>query len=174
MSSDTQAPRQISRRAIVGAAVWATPVVAVVTATPALATSPGSANDPALSIKEILNSGLWGGNGQNIQGNFTVNLTTTVPGDQRLAVITATAKLYKQDGGSWVEAGTVPVKFSHSNAGSNTVLFSGGSVTYNLDGGPILTGGTTYRVEVNVVVTEIDGSTVLTQSFVFASITAWG
>lgn len=42
MSSENQTPHQVSRRAVVGAAVWAVPVIAISTATPAFAAGSGT------------------------------------------------------------------------------------------------------------------------------------
>ncbi len=164
MSSDTQASRPISRRAVVGAAVWATPVVAVVTATPAHAeVSPTS--DPALSIKAIATSTLWGGGGQSVQGIFTVTLGSTKPGDKRMAVITATARLYRLVDGDWVLVGDAPLTPSSFSVG-----FNGGSGSFQFaNSAPTLVTGDTYKVTVNVVATEVGGPTVLTKPQDFAN-----
>ena len=62
MSSENQTPHQVSRRAVVGAAVWAVPVIAISTATPAFAAGSGTQVTSSTAIKIVADLGVWGGN----------------------------------------------------------------------------------------------------------------
>lgn len=155
MSSDTKASRPISRRAVVGAAVWATPVVAVVTATPAHAT--GSLPKGSIEIQTI---SVWGNAGERVKGTFGVQANKGVAGDKRTVVLRpeATLQMQSSDGG-WEDVGTIPLTPS-SHSGN----LDGGHQQFSFEpNAPTITAGHKYRVVVIAFGTQSDGE-VLTAS----------
>lgn len=152
MSSEKKASRPVSRRTLVGAAVWATPVVAVVAATPAHAVGSPGTSLPKGSIDIQWITFDDGGGGRSPRGNFVVQANKGVSGDQRTVVLMATAKLQRLVDGSWEDVGSIPLTPS-----SYTKKLDGGSGQFQFAGGPTLTTGATYRVVVDASGTQSDG-----------------
>lgn len=166
MSSEKRASRPVSRRTVVGAAVWATPVVAVVAATPAHAVgSPGSSLGKGNIVIQPIS--FWGGGGQTPQGNFGVQASSSVDGDSRTVVLMATAMLQRLVDGSWQDVGSISLTPS-SYSGN----LDGGHQQFSFAGGPALIKGATYRVVVNASGTQSDG-VVLVANRVSVSYEPW-
>lgn len=158
------APRPITRRTVVGTAVWATPVIAIVSAAPAHAAA--SSTQGTIVIQQI---NMWGGGGSSPGGNFVVQASKGEVGDTRLVKLTATATLEVQDAeGAWSVVGNIPL-----TPASFEVSLDGGSGQFAFaSGGPTLTTGMTYRVRVSAQGMQSDDVMVSALS-TSGSYTAW-
>lgn len=158
MSSEQTATRTISRRTVVGAAVWATPVVAVVAATPAHAAASPVLTDPG-SIKISCIDYRKGHCGKPACGSFTVQARRGVVGDTRTVVLTATVTIEQWVNGKWVSVGKMT-----PSPGSHSVRLDGGRGQFTFCGGPALKKGT-YRIRVDAQGLQSDGSVLVDTSY---------